>query len=193
MFSEKGYHQTLISDIVAKARVGQGTFYRSFKSKRDLMDRMMDRFGQMLLEQFDSMTIHLPANVQEYRQASIDAILAMADLLEKHRKLALLLLREAPTIDRDIEKRINDLSDQFAGLAAFYLEYAIEKGYVRPCNKDIVAQAVVGMGIRQMMLWLNEDSATLDVRTLVTELVDFAFYGFGVKLEPEKTDEERTA
>jgi len=179
VFSRKGYHRTLISDIVAEAGVGQGTFYRHFKSKRDLIDTIMDQFGQMLLGQFESMTINLPSNVEEYREASKNAVLAMATLVELNRKLALLLLREAPTVDRDFEQRTNSLFDQFAGLAAFYLDYAVTQGFARKCNTAIVGQAIVGMGIHHMTRWLHDDENTTDISEVISELVDFAFFGFG--------------
>lgn len=179
VFCDKGYHFSLISDIVTKAGVGQGTFYRHFKSKRDLIDSIMDEFGRMMLGQFDFMTINLPANADEYREASKNAIQAMATLLEKNRKLALLLLREAPTVDRDFEQRVNELYNQFAGLAAFYLDYAVDRGFARRCNSALLAQAIVGMGLRHINLWLHDEANQTDIHELIDELVDFAFLGFG--------------
>lgn len=179
VFCDKGYHCSLISDIVAQANVGQGTFYRHFQSKRDLIDTIMDQFGRLLLDQFEFMTINLPTNAGEYRMASRDAISAMAILVEKNRKLVLLLLREAPTVDRDFEQRINNLYHQFAHLAAFYLDYAVDRGFARQCNTTIIAQAIVGMGLRHITLWLNDEKNTVDMQELITELVDFAFLGLG--------------
>jgi AcrR family transcriptional regulator len=179
VFCDKGYHRSLISDIVARAGVGQGTFYRHFQSKRDLIDTIMDRFGGMLLGQFESMTVHLPSNTDEYRAASKNATLAMANLVRENRKLALLLLREAPTVDRDFEQRINNFYDQFAGLAVFYLDHAIAQGFARPCNTTMIAQAIVGMGLRQTTMWLQDEEGIVDLDEMINELVDFAFLGFG--------------
>jgi len=39
IFVRQGYHSTLVSDIVQQAGVGQGTFYRHFKSKRAVLAR----------------------------------------------------------------------------------------------------------------------------------------------------------
>lgn len=179
LFYEKGYHNALIADIVNKAGVGQGTFYRYFQNKRDLIDNVMDQFGQMLLGQFQFMTDHLPSNVDEYRAASRNALFATATLVEQNNKLTLLLLREGSTVDREFEQRINDLYDGFATLAAFYLDDAIANGFARPCNTKIVAQALVGIGLRHTTLWLNGEYSTRDINELVDELVDFAFLGFG--------------
>jgi len=178
VFGDKGYHRSHISDIVAQAGVGQGTFYRHFKSKRDLIDTVMDQFSLMLLGQFEFMTTNLPSSAAEYREASRNAVLAMAGLVEKNRKLAL-LLREAPTVDREFEQRTNELYDRLASLAAFYLEHAIAQGFALTCNAAVVSQAIVGMGLRHMTLWLQNGHNAADMHKLITELVDFAFLGFG--------------
>jgi AcrR family transcriptional regulator len=179
VFCDKGYHCSLVSDIVAQAGVGQGTFYRHFESKRDLIDSIMDQFGRMLLGQFEFMTANLPANAAEYRKASREAVLAMAALVQKNRKLALLLLREAPTVDRDFALRINGLYDQFTRLAAFYLNHAVSQGFARRCNTTVVAQAIVGMGLHHITMWLNDERNTMAIDELITELVDLAFLGLG--------------
>jgi len=183
VFCEKGYHYSLVSDIVAQAGVGQGTFYRYFESKRDLIDSILEHFGRMLLSQFDFMMVNLPSNIDEYIAASRRAVLAMATALKENRKLALLLLREAPTVDREFDNRINNLYDQFANLAAFYLEHAIANGFARPCNTGIVARSLVGMGLYHTTRWLNDESNNIDIEELTTELVDFAFLGFGPDTE----------
>ncbi len=179
VFNEKGYHATLISDIVARVGMGQGTFYRHFSCKRELIDTVMSNFGNMLLGEFDFMTSHLPSNADEYRQASRDAVLAMANLMQENRQLVLVLLREAPTVDREFEQRLQNLLDQFAGLAAFYLDHAIGKGFARRCDTAIVSQSLVGMALRHITLWLQDENASVDLKALTSELVDFAFFGFG--------------
>lgn len=180
LFAEKGYHASLISDIVTRAGVGQGTFYRHFETKRDLFDAVMTRFGQMLLDEFEPMTANLPRDVEDYRKASREAVLAMASLLQKNRTLVLVLLREGPTVDRDFEQQLDGLFDQFAQLAAFYLDHAIRQGFARPCDTGVVSQALVGMAQRHVSLWLRADSPVIDeMEHLVSELIDFAFSGFG--------------
>src|SRR5437762_8338251 len=37
LFSEKGYHQTTVPDIVTAAGVGHGTFYEYFSNRRDVL------------------------------------------------------------------------------------------------------------------------------------------------------------
>ena len=40
-FSERGYHQTAISDIAKRLGIGHGTFYRHFENKRDISQHVI--------------------------------------------------------------------------------------------------------------------------------------------------------
>ncbi|MCX7738565.1 MAG: TetR/AcrR family transcriptional regulator [Hydrogenothermaceae bacterium] len=56
LFSQKGYHETRVSDIVKKADVAQGTFYFYFKSKEDLFLNLIRKLHQELLEKLSKYT-----------------------------------------------------------------------------------------------------------------------------------------
>ena len=176
----KGYHSTLISDIVAEAGVGQGTFYRHFSSKREIFETLLERLIAALLSEFSDMSTHLPKDVEGYRQASISALGRMAVILERNREITLLFLREAPAIDRDFEAKISTFYQQFASLAQFYLDYAIAQGFARPCRSEIVAQCLVGIGIHLIEVWLRDENTDARRQELINEVVTFAFKGFGL-------------
>ena len=179
VFSEQGYHSTLISDVVGKAGVGQGTFYRNFTSKREVLETLFDGFVRDLLAQFEGMTINLPENTQEYRDASVNAISRVAADIERHRGLALLFFREGPSIDREFEQTLDGVYDRFAQLAQFYLDHAIERGFARQCNARLVSQALVGVGLRMLNQRLSDRLSELPLEAVIEEIVDFAFKGFG--------------
>lgn len=187
VFARKGYHATLISDIVSEIGVGQGTFYRSFQNKRHIVEALFDQVMDELLAEFRPMSAHTPKNVEEYRQASIDAVVRMAQVIERNRELVLMFLREGPSIDGEFEDRLESVSDRFASLARSLLELAIEGGFARPCNTWHVSQCIVGIGLRQINLFLKHkvgdasatESAGEIAREIATEIVDFAFWGLG--------------
>jgi AcrR family transcriptional regulator len=180
VFARQGYHGTLVSDIVAEAGVGQGTFYRYFKDKREIIEALFDEFAAGLLEGFSDMSARLPTNQREYRDASLAALKKVAATAEQNRALALFFVREAAGIDRAFEDKIHALYGRFAALAQAYLDHAIAGGFARPCNSAVVSQALIGIGVWMTNQWWNRrvESATVD--SLIEELVDLAMYGFGV-------------
>ena len=53
VFLEKGYDAALISEIAARADVVEGTIYRYFENKRDLMIKVVERWYDEMLSDFD--------------------------------------------------------------------------------------------------------------------------------------------
>ena len=41
LFFQKGYEKTSVNDIIKKIGVAKGTFYHYFKSKKDLLDKIV--------------------------------------------------------------------------------------------------------------------------------------------------------
>jgi AcrR family transcriptional regulator len=191
VFIRSGYHKPLISDIVAEAGVGQGTFYRNFSDKRDIFDRLLEGFISELFAEFSDMSAHLPTNVQEYRNASLAAIKRAAHIVERNQELCLLFMREAPTVDNHIAKVISGIYERFSELAKFYLDHAITKGFARPCRSDVVAQSIVGIGLQTVEAWLNGRYSDISIDELITEVVNFAFLGFGSRKSNENSMQHR--
>jgi AcrR family transcriptional regulator len=179
VMAHKGYHRTLISDIVEEAGVGQGTFYRHFNSKRELFQEMFEAFVGDLIGEFDGFSANLPTNEKEYRVASQVAVTEVGRRLHRRRDLARMFLREGPSIDQLFEQTLDEVYDQFAALASAYLEHAIEAGFARPCNANVVAQCLVGMAQRHLLRSLAESLAELDVDAIAQEAITFAFEGIG--------------
>lgn len=50
LFTEKGIHNTSISDIVKRAKMAKGTFYLYFKDKYDIRDRLIAGQASILFE-----------------------------------------------------------------------------------------------------------------------------------------------
>jgi len=179
VFADKGYHRTLISDIVSEAGLGQGTFYRFFSSKRAIFMTLLDSFFADLLGEFTEMGVRPPTNLSEYRRASVSAVRRVAAKVDENRELALMFLRETPSIDREADEKLAQMFEGFANLAKLYLDHAVAHGFARPCNSEVVAQSLVGIGVRLMYEWFEGRFGEQSLEDLSQEVVDFAFLGFG--------------
>jgi len=191
VFARKGYHATLISDIVGAAGVGQGTFYRHFRSKREIFERLIDRFTERMLGEFSAMSSALPMTVEAYQAASVSAISRIAAIIDDNREIMRLILHEAPSIDEAFKTKIDNISQQFAVLAKFYLDHAIANGFARPCRTDVVAQSLVGIGLHLMDVWWSGMFPNITREALIEEVVTLAFRGFGVFEEEGHGSENR--
>ncbi|MBI2572144.1 MAG: TetR/AcrR family transcriptional regulator [Candidatus Schekmanbacteria bacterium] len=179
VFLGTGYHKTVISDIVAEAGVGQGTFYRFFRDKEDVFSTLVDGFIERMLAQFADMSANLPKNAEEYRAASLAATKKLAAIFEENRELVLFFLREAPTISPAMAAKLDAMLNRFAALAGFYLQHAILMGFARHCNTEVVGQALIGIALRLVETWAKGRFATSALDRVIEEIVDLAFFGFG--------------
>lgn len=53
VLAEQGYHKTSMSDIARHAQIGQGTLYRYFSGKRELLDHVFDYAVQRTVDALD--------------------------------------------------------------------------------------------------------------------------------------------
>ncbi len=177
VFVRQGFHRTLISDIAKEAGVGQGTFYRHFPDKRAIFEAVFDRFVDSLFAEFAGMSANLPKDAREYRDSSVAAILRVARGLERNQDLAKMLMRETPAVDAVLEDKLAALQDGFVMLAKSFLDHAVANGFARPCDTQLEAQAIVGIGTSMAHLWWCGRAPDVTLDQLVEQLVDFAFLG----------------
>lgn len=183
MFASKGYHNTIVSDIVKMAGVGQGTFYRNFIDKRDIFETLLNELTERLFLSFAAMNSEPPQNGLEYREASVKAIKNMIEVVMSNREMVTVFVKEAITVDKGLERKIYELQMRFAQVAKYYLDYAILKGYARKCDSDIVSKSIVGLGFSFMNMWLMGLIDEKDIDRIIEEVVDFAFFGLIGKKE----------
>ncbi|MCE5289690.1 MAG: TetR/AcrR family transcriptional regulator [Nocardiaceae bacterium] len=149
VFSERGYHATRVSDNAERAGVGQGTFYRHFDDKRDVLDSViaeaMSRLGTAFEDQNAPEKIN---DLAEYRARAVDIAAKVFDLIAtEHRGLGF-LLRELPSIDERALKGTAGLNALMHSVIEQYYRVGIERGYFRPdIDTDSAATAVLGLGL----------------------------------------------
>lgn len=142
IFSEKGYHDTSVEDIIQRAGIARGTFYLYFKNKRDLFDRLLDELLKNIRAQIRpiELTPDGPAPIAQIR-ANFRRVL---DLLLQDVELTRIVLLHALGLDKDFDQKLLDFDERIAETLARSLELGIEMGLVRPCEPLVVAHCVMG-------------------------------------------------
>ena len=92
-FSEKGFMDTSVADIMGAAGMGLGTFYNYFTSKEDVLLNLLNRFTGTLSEKMGELTA---ANA-DCRFILSEMVLFTAKLVSENRYLLPLLFTEAMT------------------------------------------------------------------------------------------------
>jgi len=58
LFFQKGYELTSVNDIIEKVGVAKGTFYHYFKSKDDLLDKLIDRWTHLTMARLENQVMN---------------------------------------------------------------------------------------------------------------------------------------
>ncbi|MEJ5172210.1 MAG: TetR/AcrR family transcriptional regulator [Hydrogenothermaceae bacterium] len=109
LFSEKGYHETKISDIVSKAQVAQGTFYIYFKSKEDIFLQLIKKIHQELLDKLSKYR-EIPGDPQTILTMLVEEFL---EEVYKNRELAQIFFGQLLGVNEEFRqlyvKKISDI------------------------------------------------------------------------------------
>lgn len=131
-FSERGYHQTAISDIAKRLGIGHGTFYRHFENKRDILQHVISDTMQRIMALLTGENAHQAVNnIEEYRE-QCQRISERFRLFAQENPLTLkLLLLEATSIDAEMTRFIQNLMQMAGIFTANYLKHGVDSGFFR--------------------------------------------------------------
>lgn len=179
VFTERGYESANISDVAKHAQVGQGTVYRYFQSKRELLDHVLDHCVERLLT-----TVRAAATRDKPRDGAEFAaqIRTIADqlfnLVHEEPDLLKLVLVEVAAIDEELKARLLGLESTLAALMAAYLDQGVRAGWLRQ-NLDTVtvAHGMNALIVPGLLLALSGNASEANRSRYVDTLVTFAVRG----------------
>lgn len=125
LFYSLGYDQTTIEVIITEARIAKGTFYYYFKSKLDLLEKLIDRMTNKILdaskpiieskagtlEKFRKLFDIAGAIKFEHREMLISAFTHMSrdeDLISRHKMARRVIEKLSPVYGAIIKQGVED-------------------------------------------------------------------------------------
>jgi AcrR family transcriptional regulator len=146
-FSERGYHQTAISDIAKRLGIGHGTFYRHFENKRDILQHVIsDTIHKIMALLTGENAPQAVKNIQEYREQCQRISDRLRTFAQENPLTLKLVLLEATSIDAEMTQFIQNLMQMAGMLTANYLRHGVELGFFR-ANLDCenTGHNIIGM------------------------------------------------
>jgi AcrR family transcriptional regulator len=148
-FSERGYHQTAISDIASRLAIGHGTFYRYFKNKRDILEHVVDDLVTRVAGELSAENApDVPTTLEEYREQAQRIADAVSAIFDADPRIVRMLLFESTSIDPELTDRVLGVFDLSSQIAAAYLANGVEQGFLRAdLDIEYTADAITGMSL----------------------------------------------
>jgi AcrR family transcriptional regulator len=180
VFAHKGFHDTSIADICARARIGRGTLYEYFPDKRGVLAALIDRIVRRVLDAIEhwpslelspdaeSAEPHYVAFVEARCRQIMDAVFADANT-------ASLILRMARGTGF-VGEALARIDQQVVGVIAADVRAHTALGVVRPVDPQLVAEFIVG-GIEKIVVQALDAGRAIDVVRIARELAVLASHG----------------
>jgi AcrR family transcriptional regulator len=171
MFSERGYDNTPVSEIADRLGVVEGTIYKYFKSKRELLDRVLEHWNRSTIEDYAK---HLPG-IKGTRQR-------LRYVTWRH----LQIIRERPLLCRLMFSQVRSEYDHYH--SAFYeriytkflmsvLEEGVASGEFRnDLPLGLVRDMVLGCIERHSWNYMR-GRGELDIETIADQIIAIACNG----------------
>ena len=188
VFAEKGYHGTVVEDIIRVSDSSKGGFYFHFPNKQAIFVALVDMLVPKLAAAIDR-----AITAETDPIAQLDAALrTVLETFGRHRRLSKILLIEAVGLGHGFDEKLVRTRGRFAGMIQAHLDRAVAAGAIAPQDTTLVSWAWFGAINEIVVRWLatNEPARLEDtlptLRTLLLRSV-------GVVLPPLAAAVERSA
>ncbi|MDX1664474.1 MAG: TetR/AcrR family transcriptional regulator [Candidatus Promineifilaceae bacterium] len=156
IFSQKGYHDTRLDEIVDASDTSKGAIYFHFPNKERLFLALVDQFADLLERRVEEAITGAPPGMGRVRVALETTL----DTFSKYRRPAKILLVQAVGLGATFESKRLEINDRFAGLIRSYLDEAVEMGEISPGDMDVVAYAWMGAIYNLVIRWVYTGEPT---------------------------------
>ncbi|GAJ83475.1 putative TetR family transcriptional regulator [Nocardia brasiliensis NBRC 14402] len=149
VFVARGYEATTISDVAAHAGIGQGTVYRYFESKREILDHVVDFGIAKFVDRVQPRTLlKRPASAPELLAELRSAIGRWYEMLDQEPDFVRLFLVEASAIDKELSDRLLGLELLVSTFVAHELRLGVAAGWIRAdLDPEVTAHIVLTLSV----------------------------------------------
>jgi TetR/AcrR family fatty acid metabolism transcriptional regulator len=173
VFASKGFHETSIADICARARIARGTLYQYFADKRDVLAALVDRIVRRVIDASQHWPpLELSADLvwtEEDNVAFVETrCRQIMEVVFADADTASLILRVAHGTGF-VGKALAQIDQHVVGVIAADVRAQIDRGVLRPLDSQIVAEFIVG-GIEKIVIRALDDGRAIDVGRIAREI-----------------------
>lgn len=175
VFSDRGYHDTRITDIIEAAGIARGTFYIYFDSKNAIFHELLDLLLAQIRE--NVVGVDLSEEAAPIRDQLLVSVARVLEAFHANPALARFMLREAVGIDQEIDKKLESFYAHLHAWLSDSLENGQRIGLVRQLDTQYVAWCIIGSVKQFLQLVLDRPRADFDVDHLSQVILDFHLQG----------------
>ncbi|RRH70089.1 TetR/AcrR family transcriptional regulator [Falsigemmobacter faecalis] len=185
IFTEKGYTEHVISEIAERAGVVEGTIYRFFANKNDLLQQVAEAWFQ---EMMDQSAAHYEAIRGEWNALHF-VIFHTLEAIRRDPGLTRLILYELRPEPDHRDTRLYALHYEYTGRLCGIVREGMERGVFRPdADPDLVRDMAFGAIEMRTWSYLHHKSS-FEPGPLAREITDMLYTGLLPAAAPAQRDE----
>ena len=178
IFSQKGYHGTNVSDIVAAVGMAQGSFYNYFRNKKAIFRDILQAFVNRIAEAVENVDLESIQDDTSYYLVGMNLGSTLTGIFLEDHDLARIFFREAIAIDEDFDRIIDEAYGRVTDATQAYVEQGQKVGIVREdVAARVVATAMVGMCSHMFHRFLRNEFEGIAPGELLRTLVSIHLKG----------------
>ena len=178
LFSENGYHDTSVADIIQAVGMAQGSFYNYFKSKNDIFKHLLESFVNEVRETLDRLKIETIKTEADYVQMALQIGSEISHLFLHDKKLTRIFVWEAVGVNQEYDSILDQSYRDFSDYSKRYIEKGKELGIIRDeVNAAIVGSATIGMSIHVITRRLRGDLDDFTDQEIMQSIFDLQLRG----------------
>ena len=174
VFSQKGYHQASVSDIIQKAGIARATFYLYFKSKRDVFNYILDELIKELEGVIKRIDLDSSAPLLEQLRSILRLVIKLG--LENP-EMTRIVLSRAGGLDTEFDSKLQDFYEAVLREIESSLQQGIELGLVRKCDTKVTACCILGCMKEVIDLTLLHEDPMSQLDSVLDEILNFGLQG----------------
>jgi AcrR family transcriptional regulator len=168
LFFEKGYQTTSVNDIIEKVGVAKGTFYHYFKTKSDLLDKLVERFTESIHVEIKKLVKRTDLNALE----KINGFFALGRTFKARNIELMKLLLKALYNEENLVMRHRMIRDRIKSTLPEFvkiIDQGIKEGVFNVANSRELAELIYYLGINinelagELILTLSKNPENIDI------------------------------
>lgn len=185
IFSEKGFSAATTSEIAREAGVAEGTIFRYFKTKKDILIKVMAKVLEILGEKLiiGRLTNLFEGNKEKSEREILIIILKdRLELFEKYWDMIKIVATEMQFHEDLREVFIKNVVVKGKNVVETFLSTGVNKGVFREVDTTIALRSLIGMvGIYVIQNQVFPELINMDKDKQIEEMVDLFLYGLSKK------------
>lgn len=185
IFFQKGFNATTTSEIAREAGVAEGTIFRYFKTKKELLLGTMEKFSIFLGEIL--ITVQINKIIEKHNKDDYKGILlAIAKdrmkILDEHWEVIQVIMKEMQYHKELKDYFLNNVVQKGKVILEEFIQRGIDAGFFRDVHPTIAARMLIGnLGIFLLQRKLVPELINMDDDSQLEIIIDLIFDGLSKK------------